>query len=277
MASFEQDILILCKTYPSPSGRYVETSCVAGMDPSGRLIRLYPVPFRLIEGSKQFKKWQWVNARIDRAPRDHRPESHKLFADTVRFLDDPLSTARGWEARRDALSKLQIFEDFKLLDEDRIARGTTLGILRPSVVLGVDIGPTKKPDWTAAEKEKLLQSQQQGGLFDHSNKTMATLRKVPFDFDYRYECSVGGATKQYKHKIVDWEVGMLFWNCFHKHGAGWEKPFRTKIETRLPMDDLMFLMGTIHRFPDQWLIVSLIYPPKLPIGLANSQQMNLDL
>jgi hypothetical protein len=24
----------------------------------------------------------------------------------------------------------------------------------------------------------------------------------------------------------------------------------------------MFLMGTIHRFPDQWLIVSLIYPPK---------------
>ena len=70
---------------------------------------------------------------------------------------------------------------------------------------------------------------------------------------------------------------MLFWNCFHKHGAGWEKPFRTKIETRLPMDDLMFLMGTIHRFPDQWLIVSLIYPPKLPIGLANSQQMNLDL
>jgi hypothetical protein len=26
----------------------------------------------------------------------------------------------------------------------------------------------------------------------------------------------------------------------------------------------MFLMGTIHRFPNQWLIVSLIYPPKLP-------------
>ncbi len=24
----------------------------------------------------------------------------------------------------------------------------------------------------------------------------------------------------------------------------------------------MFLMGNIHRFQDQWLIVSLIYPPK---------------
>lgn len=26
----------------------------------------------------------------------------------------------------------------------------------------------------------------------------------------------------------------------------------------------MFLMGTIHRFPGQWLIVGLIYPPRLP-------------
>jgi hypothetical protein len=24
----------------------------------------------------------------------------------------------------------------------------------------------------------------------------------------------------------------------------------------------MFLMGTIHRFPEQWLIASLIYPPR---------------
>jgi hypothetical protein len=32
-------ILILCKTYPSPSSRHVETSCVAGMDDSGQLVR----------------------------------------------------------------------------------------------------------------------------------------------------------------------------------------------------------------------------------------------
>src|SRR6266581_185382 len=40
MASFETDILILCKTYPSPSGKHVETSCVAGMKPDGSLSRL---------------------------------------------------------------------------------------------------------------------------------------------------------------------------------------------------------------------------------------------
>jgi hypothetical protein len=26
--------------------------------------------------------------------------------------------------------------------------------------------------------------------------------------------------------------------------------------------DLMFLMGNQHRFPGQWLLISLIYPPK---------------
>jgi hypothetical protein len=37
MASRQVRILILCKTYPSPSGKHVETSCVAGMEENGHL------------------------------------------------------------------------------------------------------------------------------------------------------------------------------------------------------------------------------------------------
>ena len=39
-------------------------------------------------------------------------------------------------------------------------------------------------------------------------------------------------------------------------------PFRAKLFDDLGNKDLMFLMGNIHRFQDQWLIISLIYPPK---------------
>ena len=35
-------VLILCKTYPSPSSKHAETSCVAGMTEDGRMVRLYP-------------------------------------------------------------------------------------------------------------------------------------------------------------------------------------------------------------------------------------------
>ena len=55
MATDHQRILILCKTYPSPSGKHIETSCVAGLEEGGRLIRLFPVPFRLVGDEKQFK------------------------------------------------------------------------------------------------------------------------------------------------------------------------------------------------------------------------------
>lgn len=90
-----------------------------------------------------------------------------------------------------------------------------------------------------------------------------TLRKLPFDFYYHYECDAPQGRCVDKHKIVDWEVGALFWNCWQAGGEkGWEQRFRDKLETAFQAKDMMFLMGNIHRFRDHWLIISLIYPPK---------------
>ena len=46
-------ILILAKTYPSPSAQFVETSCVAGIAQSGAMRRLFPVPFRMVEDGQR--------------------------------------------------------------------------------------------------------------------------------------------------------------------------------------------------------------------------------
>jgi hypothetical protein len=265
MTSRQSRILVLCKTYPSPSGKHVETSCVAGMEEDGRLVRLFPIPFRLINDDRQFKKWQWVTARIEKARNDRRPESHKVFVDTIVCDGDPLSTSHGWQTRRVQLRKMPTFEDFASLDAARVSDGLTLGLVRPSRVLGLDITPTDNPDWTDQEKEKLVQHERQIGLFDEGEaKRIARLRKVPFDFHYRYACNIGDVGHEYRHKIVDWEAGALYWTCRSRYGDSWESAFRAKLEQDLPAADLMFLMGTIHRFPDQWLIVSLIYPPKQP-------------
>lgn len=158
---------------------------------------------------------------------------------------------------------MPLFETFADLDNARTEAGTTLGLLRPARVLGLDITETAS-DWTEEEKKKLLQLQQQGNLFDNTDAaSIATLRKLPFDFHYRYICiDKDGAEKEVRHKLADWEVGALYWNVAGQHRKNWETPFRHKLEQDLPSKDLMFLMGTIHRFPDQWLIVSLVYPPK---------------
>ena len=255
-------ILILCKTYPSPSAKYAETSCVAGMSEAGRLIRLYPVPFRLVADEQQFKKWQWITARIQRSSDDRRVESHRLFVDTIE-LGEIVPPSNDWKHRRQWLAKLPVFEDFDALELARQQPdGPTLALLRPKRVLGLDIKPVSHPDWTDEEKAKLLQMQAQGHLFEETDPDLRMLRKLPHDFHYRYECESSAGVKPYRHKLVDWEIGALYWNVYQRHRAAWEAPFRAKIGAELPGRDLMFLMGTIHRFPDQWLIVSVIYPPK---------------
>ncbi len=264
MASRIVRMLILCKTYPSPSSAYVETSCVAAMEENGSLIRIYPMPFRLVDDNKQFKKWQWVTARVEKSRKDHRAESHKIFVDTIECESSPLSTKHHWKERQEHLKNITCFDTFDGLENARFAENKTLGLLRPANIIALDITPTANKDWTKGEKDKLLQLQQQGDLFDATDHaSINTLRKLPHEFHFRYICKAGGRSTEYRHKIVDWEIGALYWNVRRKHGGNWEQPFRDKIERQLPKYDLQFLMGTIHRFPDQWLIVSLIYPPKL--------------
>jgi len=256
-------ILILCKTYPSPSAGYAETSCVAGITDSGEMRRLFPVPFRLIEDEQQFRKWQWIYTKLEKARKDHRPESHTIFIDTIECDPVVISTDNNWRDRRRWIQQIPTFETFAAAERARQERGITLALVRPSRVTALDITPVDNPEWTEDEKAKLTQDQMQAQLFEPS-KNIRLLRKLPFDFHYRYECKSLDGVSSYRHKIVDWEAGALFWNVRSRHRAKWQEPFREKLELELPRRELLFLMGTLHRFPDQWLIVSLIYPPKQP-------------
>jgi hypothetical protein len=137
--------------------------------------------------------------------------------------------------------------------------------------LGLDITATDTQDWTEEEKQKLLRQHRQKKLFTtNDGGDIPMLRKIPFDFHYRYVfLGPDGTEMEARHKIVDWEAGALYWNVRRTHRDMWETPFREKLEQELPSRDLIFYMGTIHRFPNQWLIVSLIYPPKRPEAAAD--------
>jgi len=236
------------------------------MDDAGNLIRLYPVPFRLVTDDQQFSKWQWIEASIEKSSNDHRPESHKIGVDTIE-LRDIIPTSKEWSQRRGMLSKLPIYDSFEALEQARLNSNVTLGLIKPERFTGLEIRKAASESWTDAELEKLERMQHQPGLFDQDDvkASIKRLEKVPFDFYYSYESVVDGEVKAHTHKIVDWEASQLYRNMRRTHGPhGWEAPFRQKLEIDLPARDLMLLMGTIHRFPHQWLIISLIYPPKQP-------------
>ncbi len=53
-------VLITVKTYPIPSMRYDELVCTAGVTETGDFVRLYPINFRDLPFSQQYKKYQWI-------------------------------------------------------------------------------------------------------------------------------------------------------------------------------------------------------------------------
>lgn len=273
MNSDFKKVLILCKTYPSPSAKHVETSCVAGMDETGKLIRLFPVPFRLVADAQQFKKWQWIKARIKKSNDDHRPESHRISVDTIEVLGEPLSTRNAWEERRIAVNPVEVFESFWALEEARKASGVTLAFLKPSRLTDLSITKASSDTWSEDEIAKLMQAQNQGSLFDElaEQRSLKLLKKLPYDFHYHYECDGLDGVMLHKHKLVDWEAGALYWNVHRR--PDWQEAFRQKFLKDFAQRDLLFLMGTIHRFPDQWLIVSTLYFPTLPPEVVDQQRL----
>jgi hypothetical protein len=65
------------------------------------------------------------------------------------------------------------------MEQARLTSGTTIALLRPARVLGLDITDSNERDWTEAEKKKLLQQQGQGKLFAAKDAAaIATLRKI---------------------------------------------------------------------------------------------------
>lgn len=268
----QEELLILTKTYPLPSDGYRETTCVAAVTNDGEMRRLYPVPYRLLADDKQFKKWQWITAHVSRSSKDQRPESRRVDADSIQMGEAVEVKRKDWSQRLRWIEP-HIMETFTALEARRQTTGETLGFVRPKRLLELQITRCKQPDWTEADKIKLSQE----GLFDTVEvKARKPLRKLPYDFHYRYECVTAAGSEPFIHKLTDWEVGALFWKCMQGYGPnGWEEKFRHRLEAEFSQKDLLLLMGTIHRFPDQWLIVGLVYPPKPPPGAG--KQLGLPL
>ncbi len=196
-----EELLILTKTYPTPSTKHRETTCVAALNSKGEMRRIFPVPFRLLDGKHQFNKWEWIQGCVSKAKDDNRPESRHIDVATIIRTGRRIGTDKGWAERKRWIAP-HVVEDFTALEVHRQINGQTLGFLRPSRLLELEITPVKDPDWTAEDKAKLLQD----GLFDSKEvKARPPLRKLPYDFHYRYECNSANGVEALRHKLTDWE------------------------------------------------------------------------
>src|SRR5437867_3629195 len=102
----KKQVLIVVRTYPTPTRKGVESSCTAGITRQGEWLRLFPVPYRYLAHDKRFHKYQWIEVAV-RPTSDTRPESYGIFTDTIQVLSDPLPTTNNWQARKEILFPLK--------------------------------------------------------------------------------------------------------------------------------------------------------------------------
>ena len=247
-------VCIVVRTYPMPAHKGVEVSCTAGITDSGKWIRLFPVPYRFLDHDKRFRKYQWIEVAVQKGS-DPRPESYRIFEDTIKITSAPLSTQHNWTARRKLVSPVQA-HCLCCLERDRKSKGIpTLGLFKPRIIEKLLIEKDQSP-WTPEQ----LQLLQQGHLFNPGPKTR--LEKVPYQFRYKFQCDEDSCNG---HTLIctDWEIGESWRKWSREYRNKWEEKFRNRYEKEMiEKSDTHFFVGTHRVHPQTWMIVGLFYPPR---------------
>jgi hypothetical protein len=76
----------MVKAAPQVGRRHGETVCCAGIDLYGNWLRLYPVSFRTLEGSKKFGRWDRIKFNWRTPNDDKRTESRRVDQQSIEIV-----------------------------------------------------------------------------------------------------------------------------------------------------------------------------------------------
>lgn len=264
----KERFLVTVKTYPNLSTSYIETVCTAGIREDGSWIRLYPVPFRGMEETQQYKKFSWIECDVVKNPKDWRPESFRpIDISQLKTVEEITTSSTGWRDRMHYVNKSIITTNMEELITKAKQKQISLATFKPSKVIDFYWQHDHEPI-NESKLQKIRNKMQQPELFDESswNGTKSLVQKIPFRFYYHFEDDKG---KPRNIQVLDWEVGALYWNCLKNSGNDVEdslQKVRQKYYDDFIRSDLHFFLGTTleHHLksPNPWQIIGVFTPPR---------------
>jgi len=210
----KETILILVKTYPTFSRKYFELVCTAGVNEKGQWRRIYPVPFRDLSCIEQYKKYQWIEADIEKNSSDPRPESFKLRQGTaIKILGDPVTASNGWHLRREALKNTPVYTRLAdIIHKANVKNSLSLCQFKPREIFDLKIKKTET-EWNQNILDQIRAENAQGFLFEDMSREIQLVEKLPYKFSYHFIDEHG---KTSTLMIEDWEIGQLYRNCLER-------------------------------------------------------------
>lgn len=267
-------VLITVKTYPTLSRKYGETVCTAGVRADGSWVRMYPVPFRRLDETEQYKKFDWLECRLMRNTSDPRPETFRPVDETELQKVGHIDTAKNWRERRRLLLKTaRVYDRLDELIKGAKANEVSLAVFKPTKITGF-IHEEETREWDHKKLEEMRAQTSQHDLFADNTwrETFKVIPKMPYSFSYRFEDAVGVSSEM---QVLDWEAGALYWNCLRSTDGDEARALakvREKYVDSFMKTDLHFFLGTTQNFhfiaPNPWVIVGVFpIPHERQIGL----------
>jgi hypothetical protein len=235
-------LLITVKTYPTISSSNIETVCTGGVTDAGEWRRLYPIPFRYLEGPKQYRLFDVVYVEVSGSTTDSRPETRRPVLASLRVVE----RLESWTSRCQWVNPT-ILPSMRAM----IEKGKTLVPVRVREVLSFDAVPAED-DWTTMQKEKLNQEL----LFEKRKP----LEKIPFDFRVRWRDDDGA---EHDSLFISWEVCQTF-RAYRRRYRDPVKEMTDKwMRDIFGCDkELSFFIGNMARFRANYLLCGTFSPPK---------------
>lgn len=264
----KQRVLITVKTYPTLSRKYGETVCTAGVREDGTWVRIYPVPFRRLTETQQYRKFDWLECQLVRNTSDPRPETYRPFDN--RELEAPvdhIGTDDNWRDRRRLLLKTaRVYDRLDDLIVGAKTNEVSLAVFKPTRIVDF-FWEEEDREWNPDRVRQMREATQQYELFADNTwrETFKVIDKLPYSFSYRFEDASG---RRSELQVLDWETGALYWNCLRS--ANWDElkalsKVRDKYFDDFTTKDLHFFLGTTQQFhfvaPNPWVIIGVLPIP----------------
>lgn len=228
-------MLIIAKTCPCKSKKYGELVCTVGITTNNEMVRLYPIPFRKLDKSSKYSKYQFIYINITKDLSDPRKESFKIQS-PIKLLEK-IDTSHNWLNRKKIiLSNREIFnEKNKLLEQSHdIHNGISLAIFKPCKINSFIIKKTNNEN-------------------------------NPYKFYYNFSDI---NDKKSQLQIIDWEIFALTHKLITKYKDfniikdKLRKTYYDFMKTR----DIYLFLGTnrkwhIRKSKNPFMIIGIFYPP----------------
>jgi hypothetical protein len=164
-------------------------------------VRLYPVPFRYLDGNRQFKKYDIISVRTRQAGGDKRPESRKIDATSIQTT----AQVTGWEHRASRVEGLRTVTMCQLVEQaQHNVNAQSLAAVRPRRVQGLEF--SDHPGWTPEQLARFEAYRNQGDVFRDAPAQI--LDPPRLNVRLSYDCTANSC-RGHQQRIIDWELTAL--------------------------------------------------------------------